>query len=264
MALNKGAALAGCLQNTGEGALSPYHRQGGDLVFQIGTSYFGCRDEDGAFDLRAARRALRQRAGADDRDQAVAGRQARPRRHAARGQGDRGDRRDPRHPGRRGLCLAEPARGLPRRRLDARLRRAGRRRDRAAGRDQERRGQHGVLGRPDRGDERPSGWSTSSTSTAARAAPAPRRWSSPTRSPSRSGSASPRSTSGSPRPGSPTTSRSSAPASSASRTTRWSPSRWAATWSTSAARRCWPSAASRRRSATPTSARPASRPSSRG
>ena len=50
-ALNKGAALAGCWHNTGEGALSPYHRNGGDLVFQIGTSYFGCRDEDGAFDL---------------------------------------------------------------------------------------------------------------------------------------------------------------------------------------------------------------------
>ncbi len=44
-------ALAGCLQNTGEGALSPYHRNGGDLVFQIGTSYFGCRDEHGRFDL---------------------------------------------------------------------------------------------------------------------------------------------------------------------------------------------------------------------
>ena len=50
-ALNKGAALAGCMQNTGEGALSPYHRQGGDLVFQIGTSYFGCRDDDGNFNL---------------------------------------------------------------------------------------------------------------------------------------------------------------------------------------------------------------------
>ncbi len=37
-ALNQGAALAGCLQNTGEGALSPYHRNGGDLVFQIGTA----------------------------------------------------------------------------------------------------------------------------------------------------------------------------------------------------------------------------------
>jgi glutamate synthase (ferredoxin) len=50
-ALNRGAALAGCLQNTGEGGLSPYHRNGGDLVFQIGTSYFGCRDEHGRFDL---------------------------------------------------------------------------------------------------------------------------------------------------------------------------------------------------------------------
>ena len=40
-----------CLQNTGEGGLSSYHRNGGDLVFQIGTAYFGCRDEDGHFDL---------------------------------------------------------------------------------------------------------------------------------------------------------------------------------------------------------------------
>ncbi len=50
-ALNRGAALAGCLQDTGEGALSPYHRNGGELIFQIGTSYFGCRDASGAFDL---------------------------------------------------------------------------------------------------------------------------------------------------------------------------------------------------------------------
>src|SRR3954468_7333976 len=50
-ALNKGAALAGCLQNTGEGGLSPYHRQGGELIFQIGTGYFGCRDSHGRFDI---------------------------------------------------------------------------------------------------------------------------------------------------------------------------------------------------------------------
>lgn len=50
-ALNKGAALAGAMQNTGEGGLSPYHRNGGDLVLQIGTSYFGCRNEDGTFSL---------------------------------------------------------------------------------------------------------------------------------------------------------------------------------------------------------------------
>src|SRR3954465_12243453 len=45
--LNRGAALAGCLQNTGEGGLSAHHRHGGELVFQIGTAYFGCRDEHG-------------------------------------------------------------------------------------------------------------------------------------------------------------------------------------------------------------------------
>src|SRR5919112_1772117 len=50
-ALNRGAALAGCLQNTGEGSVSPYHRNGGELVWQIGTGYFGCRDEHGRFDL---------------------------------------------------------------------------------------------------------------------------------------------------------------------------------------------------------------------
>jgi glutamate synthase domain-containing protein 2 len=51
-ALNRGAALAGCLQNTGEGGLSRHHRHGGELVFQIGTAYFGCRDEHGRFDLQ--------------------------------------------------------------------------------------------------------------------------------------------------------------------------------------------------------------------
>ncbi len=50
-ALNLGAKEAGCLHNTGEGGLSPYHQQGGDLVLQIGTAYFGCRTPDGAFDL---------------------------------------------------------------------------------------------------------------------------------------------------------------------------------------------------------------------
>ena len=54
-ALNRGAALAGCLQNTGEGGLSEAHRQGGELVFQIGTGYFGCRDETGRFSLERLR-----------------------------------------------------------------------------------------------------------------------------------------------------------------------------------------------------------------
>jgi glutamate synthase domain-containing protein 2 len=51
-ALNRGAALAGCMHNTGEGGLSRHHRHGADLVFQIGTAYFGCRDEHGRFDLQ--------------------------------------------------------------------------------------------------------------------------------------------------------------------------------------------------------------------
>ena len=49
--LNAGAALTGCLQGTGEGGLTPYHQRGGDLVWQIGTGYFGCRDANGRFDL---------------------------------------------------------------------------------------------------------------------------------------------------------------------------------------------------------------------
>jgi glutamate synthase (ferredoxin) len=50
-ALNRGVEIAGCWQSTGEGGISPHHRHGGDLVWQIGTGYFGCRDEDGRFSL---------------------------------------------------------------------------------------------------------------------------------------------------------------------------------------------------------------------
>jgi glutamate synthase domain-containing protein 2 len=50
-AINRGAAKGGCLHNTGEGAISSYHRNGADLIFQIGTAYFGCRDDEGRFDL---------------------------------------------------------------------------------------------------------------------------------------------------------------------------------------------------------------------
>ncbi len=50
LALNKGAKLGGFAHNTGEGGISPYHLQhGGDLVWQIGTGYFGCRNPDGSF-----------------------------------------------------------------------------------------------------------------------------------------------------------------------------------------------------------------------
>lgn len=51
MALNGGAAIGGFAHNTGEGGISPYHDKfQGDLIYQIGTGYFGCRAADGNFD----------------------------------------------------------------------------------------------------------------------------------------------------------------------------------------------------------------------
>ncbi|MEU5214171.1 FMN-binding glutamate synthase family protein [Streptomyces sp. NPDC020742] len=53
VALNQGAARGGFAHDTGEGGLSEYHlRHGGDLIWEIGTGYFGCRTEDGGFDER--------------------------------------------------------------------------------------------------------------------------------------------------------------------------------------------------------------------
>lgn len=51
LALNTGAARGGFAHDTGEGGLSEYHlRPGGDLIWEIGTTYFGCRTRDGDFD----------------------------------------------------------------------------------------------------------------------------------------------------------------------------------------------------------------------
>lgn len=51
LALNGGAKLGNFAHNTGEGGISPFHLQpGGDLIWQIGTGYFGCRDKKGNFD----------------------------------------------------------------------------------------------------------------------------------------------------------------------------------------------------------------------
>lgn len=50
MALNRGAKTGNFAHNTGEGGISPYHlRYAGDLIWQIGTGYFGCRENDGSF-----------------------------------------------------------------------------------------------------------------------------------------------------------------------------------------------------------------------
>jgi len=51
LALNKGAKLGGFAQDTGEGSISRYHREHqGDLVWELGSGYFGCRTADGHFD----------------------------------------------------------------------------------------------------------------------------------------------------------------------------------------------------------------------
>ncbi|WP_108805537.1 FMN-binding glutamate synthase family protein [Aquimarina sp. Aq107] len=49
--LNNGVKKAGAYHNTGEGGLSPYHSNGGDVVFHFGTGYFGVRTEDGNFSM---------------------------------------------------------------------------------------------------------------------------------------------------------------------------------------------------------------------
>ncbi len=48
-ALNKGAKAGNFYHNTGEGGISPHHLHGGDVVYQVGTGYFGCRTDDGNF-----------------------------------------------------------------------------------------------------------------------------------------------------------------------------------------------------------------------
>jgi glutamate synthase domain-containing protein 2 len=50
LALNEGAKRGGFAHDTGEGGLSDYHKQGGDLVWEIGTGYFGTRTSEGRFD----------------------------------------------------------------------------------------------------------------------------------------------------------------------------------------------------------------------
>src|SRR3977135_2763428 len=50
-ALNAGAKKGGFAHDTGEGGFSPYHREnGGDIIWEIGSGYFGCRNRDGSFD----------------------------------------------------------------------------------------------------------------------------------------------------------------------------------------------------------------------
>ena len=56
-ALNRGAKAGGFAHTTGEGSISRFHRMGGDLIWQIGSGYFGCRDAAGRFDAEKFRAA---------------------------------------------------------------------------------------------------------------------------------------------------------------------------------------------------------------
>lgn len=56
LALNKGAKMGNFAHNTGEGGISDYHlKYGGDLIWQVGTGYFGCRHDDGTFNEKTFR-----------------------------------------------------------------------------------------------------------------------------------------------------------------------------------------------------------------
>ena len=59
-ALNLGAAKANCFHNTGEGGVSKYHRLGADLCWQLGTGYFGARNDKGEFDIDRMRQTVEQ------------------------------------------------------------------------------------------------------------------------------------------------------------------------------------------------------------
>ncbi|MCL4110545.1 UNVERIFIED_CONTAM: hypothetical protein GTU68_035519 [Idotea baltica] len=57
-AINRGCEVAGAMHNTGEGGVAYPHRNGGSLMFQFGTGYFGCRNDDGTFSLDALQKTL--------------------------------------------------------------------------------------------------------------------------------------------------------------------------------------------------------------
>jgi len=59
-AMNRGVKKAGAYHNTGEGGLSPYHKQGGDVIFHFGTGYFGVRTPDGNFSMEKMKKLVEE------------------------------------------------------------------------------------------------------------------------------------------------------------------------------------------------------------
>ena len=123
-ALNLGSRDAGCFQNTGEGGVAPYHMKGGDLVWQIGTGYFGCRDERGRFSMEKFVETVNSASDPGDRDKAEPGREAGDRRLIARSQSLSRDRGDTRHTRWTDMRESSESCRIRRRRQHARLCRA--------------------------------------------------------------------------------------------------------------------------------------------
>lgn len=59
-AMNTGVKNSGAYHNTGEGGLSPYHKQGGDVVFHFGTGYFGVRSKEGSFSMEKIKKLVNE------------------------------------------------------------------------------------------------------------------------------------------------------------------------------------------------------------
>ena len=105
--LNAGAKKGGFAHDTGEGGVSPYHREnGGDIIWEIGSGYFGCRNRDGTFNPGAVRHGRRRRPDQDGGAEDQPGRQARPWRRAAGGKSVGRNLEDPRRRDGRGLHFA--------------------------------------------------------------------------------------------------------------------------------------------------------------
>ncbi len=58
--INRGCEIANCMQNTGEGGIASHHDHGGELIWQIGTGYYGCRNGQGGFDWDAMLQTVEQ------------------------------------------------------------------------------------------------------------------------------------------------------------------------------------------------------------
>ena len=229
-ALNRGSAICGCLHNTGEGGISPHHLHGGELIWQLGTGYFGARASDGGFDKAEFLRKVEAHPVRGGGDQAEPGSQARPGRGASRREGDSRDlahpRMSPRADGDQPAGASHLRDGGP----DARFRRGAGGRVRAP-----RGGSSPPWGRSSSGRSWRIAWlrrtvaSTSSPSTEVRVGRArpPLRSVTTSLSPSRSGSAA--STGSSPSVAFTTTWSGSARASSACRRRRCWRSAWART-----------------------------------